>query len=497
MKKTISIHLMGIHLLVEEDAYELVKNYLDRLNNSLNNSTDQKEICEDVEFRIAELAEKYLSEKKKVVTFEEMKAIIDVLGQPEEFVDDIQHENKKNENSSIPIERHLFRDTEAGVIGGVCAGFSAYFNFDLAIIRLIFVIVGLFGGFAIPLYIILWIVVPKAKTNIQRLQMQGKPINIETLKEELNDATQRFKKSTSRFQNEMKDVNSPVRSRMSSIGRIVGKIVGIVLIVLGCFWMLSLLFISMTGYSSMSIGENFNTLSFHELNESIAVSKKSAFYFCTGLYSFLFSLIMIVILLGLLLFFSLKSKWIKRSFTSLSVISFLGFLVMLFHVLLTANDFRVSSKMEYEIGTVKDSVLYVQLSKPITKMENQNFNFKITNDSIFMKGIDVRFVKTKDSLFNITQSFSARGKDFKSVDKRLSSISHHYVLENNRLMIDNHYAFKMDSKFRNQSVTYVIEVPENGKIMIQDRIISSDNFSKYGYFSSEGRFYLSKYYDED
>jgi phage shock protein PspC (stress-responsive transcriptional regulator) len=152
MKKTISIHLVGSNFLVEEDAYELVKNYLDRLNESLKNSPDKKEICEDVELRIAELATAYLTEKKQVITFEEMSTIIATLGQPEDFLEDeIPSDNDKEEKTAEKIfskkERRLFRDTENSVIAGVCSGLAAYFNIDTVVLRIIFILLGFAGGF--------------------------------------------------------------------------------------------------------------------------------------------------------------------------------------------------------------------------------------------------------------------------------------------------------------------------------------------------------------
>ena len=188
MKKTISIHLMGTNFLVEEEAYELVHNYLERLKTSLKNSTDLQEIIEDVELRIAELATNYLKDKKEIVTFEEMKTILATLGEPEEFLDESDAEFvKTNDYQSSRNERRLFRDADNGVIGGVCLGLAAYFKVDVVFIRIIMVILGLIGGFVVPLYIILWIVIPRAKTNIDRLQMQGRPINLEKLKEEFED----------------------------------------------------------------------------------------------------------------------------------------------------------------------------------------------------------------------------------------------------------------------------------------------------------------------
>lgn len=48
------------------------------------------------------------------------------------------------------------------MIGGVCAGIAEYLGLDPTIIRVVWVLLLFFAGFGILLYLILWIVMPKA-----------------------------------------------------------------------------------------------------------------------------------------------------------------------------------------------------------------------------------------------------------------------------------------------------------------------------------------------
>ncbi len=64
------------------------------------------------------------------------------------------------------IERKLYRLPKQGKILGVCAGLAEYFDMDVALIRIVFVILALAtGGSAILLYIILAIVMPTRDGN--------------------------------------------------------------------------------------------------------------------------------------------------------------------------------------------------------------------------------------------------------------------------------------------------------------------------------------------
>ncbi|MCF8303145.1 MAG: PspC domain-containing protein [Bacteroidales bacterium] len=63
-------------------------------------------------------------------------------------------------------EKRLYRSVVDRVIGGVCAGIGDYLNIDPVIIRIIFVLLAIFGGGGVIIYIVLWIVLPEEYPNI-------------------------------------------------------------------------------------------------------------------------------------------------------------------------------------------------------------------------------------------------------------------------------------------------------------------------------------------
>lgn len=62
-------------------------------------------------------------------------------------------------------EKKLVRDTSNEMIAGVCAGLAHYFDIDVVLIRLVFVILALAGGPGLLLYIILWIIMPEGGSS--------------------------------------------------------------------------------------------------------------------------------------------------------------------------------------------------------------------------------------------------------------------------------------------------------------------------------------------
>lgn len=82
------------------------------------------------------------------------------------------------ENSS-----RLYRSNNK-TIGGVCAGLADYFDLDVALIRVAFVLLLLFGGGGLLAYIILWIVIPQQPMGFTRADnKQGEGINVDNTTE--------------------------------------------------------------------------------------------------------------------------------------------------------------------------------------------------------------------------------------------------------------------------------------------------------------------------
>ncbi len=183
MKTTITVNLSGMLFNIEEEAFKLLKKYLDRITGYFKDQNEAKEILNDIESRIAELLRERLSKTREVVTIEDVEYIISVLGEPEEIGAAGEEETNSNSNSSANSysSRRMYRDPDNKVLGGVCGGIGAYFHVDPVIIRVVFVLAFLGFGFGIVIYIILWIVIPEAITPLQKCEMRGDPINLSNI----------------------------------------------------------------------------------------------------------------------------------------------------------------------------------------------------------------------------------------------------------------------------------------------------------------------------
>jgi phage shock protein PspC (stress-responsive transcriptional regulator) len=181
MKITLSINLGGYSFNIDEDAYDELKRYLKNLELHFAGEESAVEILSDIETRMAELFRAKLTSYKQVITIKDVHDAISIMGTPEDIADDESHSAK--ERFSSQGYHRMYRDPDNRIIGGVCAGMGAYWDIDPLILRVIFLALVLAGGLGVLTYLILWIVLPEAKTTAQKIEMKGEPVNIHNIKD--------------------------------------------------------------------------------------------------------------------------------------------------------------------------------------------------------------------------------------------------------------------------------------------------------------------------
>ncbi|MBR6423793.1 MAG: PspC domain-containing protein [Bacteroidales bacterium] len=183
MKKTLDIGIGGKSFIIDEDAYARLKEYLDTFRSRLGEGQGE-EVMNDIEARIAELLNQNLGSSQQSVSLALVESIISQLGmpdgKPEKAIDMNKTIGEEEHTMSNPVKK-LYLDVESRKLGGVCSGLAAYFDVDVTLIRILFM-AGLFcGGFGFWLYIIIWIVAPKALTPAQKCELRGWEANAENM----------------------------------------------------------------------------------------------------------------------------------------------------------------------------------------------------------------------------------------------------------------------------------------------------------------------------
>ncbi len=195
MKKTLTINLAGMVYNIDEDAYNKLRLYLENIELHFSDEKEIADIMNDIEIRISELLSEKIEPHKQVITITDIEEIIKTMGEPHEFGDPDREEKHRTYSSSY--QKRVYRDPDNRVLGGVCGGLGAYMGIDSVIIRIIFVIIFFLFGAGLLIYIILWIIIPEAKTTAQKLEMRGEPVNVSNIgsfvKEEFENVKNSFK----------------------------------------------------------------------------------------------------------------------------------------------------------------------------------------------------------------------------------------------------------------------------------------------------------------
>jgi phage shock protein PspC (stress-responsive transcriptional regulator) len=192
MKKTFSVNLGNRVYSIDDDAYIILKEYLDRIEGHFSDQKEREDIINDIEMRISELFTERLGSNKQVITLNDVEDVIKVMGDPLEISGAEEQPRATQERHSGP--RRIYRDPDDRMIGGVCGGLGAYLGIDPVILRILFILFLIFG-IGLLVYVILWIVVPEARTTAQKLEMRGDSVNASNIGRFVRDEFESVKKS--------------------------------------------------------------------------------------------------------------------------------------------------------------------------------------------------------------------------------------------------------------------------------------------------------------
>ena len=490
MNKTISINIAGFVFNIEEQAYEKLNHYLSAIKSNFHDETERDEIMEDIEARIAELFQEKLSSRKEVVIESDVDEIIDIMGKPEDYLSDeepVQPESKKQDTVTeddknwynYSKSKRLYRDETDAVVGGVCSGLAYYVNIDPILIRIAFVVLTLAGGSGVLFYIILWIVIPSAKTTAEFLEMKGEPVTLDSIKDHIKDARNNIIESTKGAKKSIKSaVDKGVRVG-SRLGKILSKVLGVGFVIWGVFLLivLCILFFGGTDIFPMFGSEYVEDLP--TLLSLLYPDGRIPYLFITVAIVGLIPLISLI-MTGIKMLLGIRVKYKKLSIV-LGIIWCVGLVSLVLINIELGMNFKEQVEIDYEVTTIDKSsdILYIDVANDEIFSNHIEFNdvinfaelVKVNTDDVYLgfPNIDITYT-TDTNDFVIVLHKKSNGASNKDAIQRAEKIEYNMSINSSKLLLSPFFKINKNDKYRGQIVTVEIQIPKGKKIQFGNNI---------------------------
>lgn len=504
MNRTITMNLSGIIFHIEEDAYDVLNRYLSTIRSYFKDSEGRDEIMNDIESRIAEMLQEKVSQTKQAVLMADVEGIIIIMGKPEEFASENdntpgnQNSQESDTASTRSGRRRVFRDGDEKLLGGVCSGIANYFNFDPIWLRAAFAISFFFFGTGFLLYLILWIIIPEAKTTAEKLEMRGEKVDVNNISKAVNEEFDDFKKKMKEFGNEVgsketKDrVKSSARKASEFFGdvfhnmiRVFGKILAILLVFVGIALMAGLL-ATIFGKGTISVfdGPTGTThFSLYEFGSAVLPVGLPIQLVVVTLILFLGVPLISIIYSGIRHLFGIKQKNRIIKYTA-NILWLIG-LVLIFYIgSVIGSDFRdeANNKQNVVLTQPAGNTLYLDV-KPTAEEDlylGRHHRNKINLGNWVMVSKDedkyriaypeVNIIASETDSFELVAIRLAHGYDKKDAVNRAKNIDYSISQNDSLLMFDSYFDIKTEDKLRAQEIKLLLKVPVNKSIYLSKRM---------------------------
>ena len=480
MNTTVTIHLAHTLFHIDSDAFALLKNYLNKLEKSFAQTEGKQEILEDIEVRIAELFSQYTIREGYVISEKNVNDVIEILGSPE----DISEEETQEESTKSYAQKKLYRDTDERIIGGVASGLGHYFGIDRVWIRLILIILVLSSiGGVVFVYILLWALIPEAKTTSEKLRMRGEPVNISNIekkiKEGLDDVTQKVKSvDYSKVGDDLKKKSIKFSEMLERLilllVSIASKIIGFFMILFSTIVLIGLLF-SVAIFGFISSIEIPPEIIFLTMNTDLPLWAFSLLLlFGVGIpFTFIF-------VLGLRLLTSKRKLMNNSTKYTLGVIWITTLLLISFTIAreFRSNAFTARTTQNELIDMNTKDTLRIRMNT--VQYDNEILVFNAThliyNDedelNLLLDEIRLNITQSKDDKTQLRIEKKAKGRNQKRARENANAISYPFEYYNKNLLLDSQWLASIAQARNEQQVRLNLEVVE-GQYLYIDRDFSS------------------------
>ena len=507
MNKTININLGGFFFHIDEIAYQKLKRYLESIAKSLSDDPQGKnEIIADIEARISELLSEKITDTREVVNEADIDNIIKIMGQPEDYADaeeaysDSSYSYNRNKSSG----KKLFRDGEDKFLGGVASGLAHYFDLDTIWVRLGLLALLFFGGFSVLLYVILWILLPEAKTTAEKLQMEGEPVNIdniekkireefnnvsENVKEVANQASEKIKEGAHEFSSKINKTfsgktqkNNGLNDFLNTIGKlcmaifkVIGKFIGIIILIFSAAVILTLIIGGFSVGSLEWLNEDSGYISYPPFFQDALLP----IWLLTLCSFFLIGIpFLVLFILGLRILSSSVKKLNKPASLTLLGIWIVALLAIIFTAIehgTSYSSYGVITEKK-ELNLVANDTLTLKMVNDDTLLYRHNLRRSSGKEEVLINGekkvyssnITLHVEKSNsDDGYLIIQKKS-RGRNKLMAKNNAKKIAYDFKIIDDTIVLNSFFLSDFKNLWKDENVTITLFVPTNSTVFFNN-----------------------------
>jgi len=359
----------------------------------------------------------------------------------------------------------------------------------------------MFFFFGPLLYIVLWIVIPAARTAAQKLEMRGEPVNVENIEKQVRAEYENVKSNFRNFKKKnggrFEDVIHEIANVFMTIGKPIGKILIFVLAIVIFVFVVVVVF-KMFGHLwtgnlfNAEILHNFQGLPFPAFLDLI-IQPDNIDLLTIGIL-LLVAVPIIAILLGII---NALLGWGRLRLLSgmLGLSLIVGIALVLYVLLSEATHFKGNGKIIEQHSfslPANDSLQIVVSANPYEDcLNNHSYDFEddcsyyydwknytiidndfriIANDGIMELSIapDIKVRRGDTDSIRVKIKKQSLGDDMYVAENNARELEYEWEYKNGRLEIDPYFKLKKYQKWRNQDIEMIISVPEHFKISIDE-----------------------------
>lgn len=353
--------------------------------------------------------------------------------------------------------KKMFRDPERKVIGGVSGGVAAFLGVDIVAVRVIFILLIFGGGVGFFIYIVLWLILPEAKTLTDRVQMQGEPVTLSNIESTIK------KSQTEKVAEEETTLTKILLFPFRLIGmvlRAIGVVLvpileiirvcfGVFIILIGVCFLFAVIVSAGVLFGIFSAGV-FSMPWVNEFNESsIPIhTLTNTFSGWTAFAGFLASAVpsIFLILLGA----SVIAKRIVFSATAgwtLFITWFVSMIILA--VSIPKIIFSFKEEGEYKV----ENVYTINGKSAVLKIN------EVGMDDYHATRLTIKGYNEKE--FKLIQEFKSQGTTRAKAIENAKMVDYTFNFRDSIFTFDSNLRFKPDAEFRGQQLDMILMVPYN------------------------------------